>query len=610
MNISHIPPDTKVLIAATTGSGAQEILRHAHINAHIFHQNTVIDGKRAEMDANVEETLRRQAVSFHEVPQQYGRSLMSAEYRAAARAVSQGTKVCFELMLYALERGVIHPGETIYAAAGCRSGTDTLVEFIVPDLMQFHAGGYQEFTVFDANPGAVAHLRNTLMSRNKYLPIILLYHPKAYPQRDYAWTPFSVLAIASVVPKTKYYPYILDNNHLCAQSHLQELQAIAYKLQLVGISSMIGHQISDMIQFLGELRSISRDIPVVVGGALPTILGEMTLEHEDIDFIVRSQGEVTFQELLQALEQPEDWSLIQGLGFKADGNATLNPLRPVQKKANFPPYAFDLIDLSRYIRPAGSIGQRVLSYISSQGCPFSCAFCSDMLIYQKKWTSRSEEQIIDDLKFFRDAYDVDGVKFYDSNLLVSHSRAERFCRAIADADLGLNYATSIHPRVMANLSPETLELLRKSGCKRLLIGTESGNEHELLLIRKGATVADMIESARRLRDLEIVGTFTLIIGLPGTTVDALQQSVDLGQEISSIWPEHEVKMQVYQPYPGTELYDKFRVPGAYEPQSLRDWSLEAFDTTPSPHRDIEVYLEKVRRRHPHLFDELRETSNA
>jgi radical SAM superfamily enzyme YgiQ (UPF0313 family) len=252
----------------------------------------------------------------------------------------------------------------------------------------------------------------------------------------------------------------------------------------------------------------------------------------------------------------------------------------------------------------------VVSYITSQGCPFKCAFCSDTLIYQKKWTSRREDQIIEDLRFFRDSFGVDGVKFYDSNLLVSHSRVERFCGAMAEADLGLHYATSIHPRVMASLSPEAMRLLRDTGCKRLLIGTESGNEQELIMIRKGATVDEMIECARRLRDLEIVGTFTLIIGLPGTTVEALQQSVDLGRRISDIWPEHEVKMQVYQPYPGTELYDRFLVPGSYEPHTLEEWSLEAFDTTPSPHREFDDYLAKVRRRHPQLFDEPKEVANA
>jgi len=531
--------------------------------------------------------------------------VLSQAYIKALRDVSQGTKVAFEMMLYALERRMIEPGETVYAVAGARSGWDTVVKFRVPKLVEFHCGGFDGFEVFgEVNKAAVARLGGILAQPNEFLPIILLYHPKAYPDRDYAWPPFSLLAVSSTVDRTKYYVYIIDNNLRCVTDYSAELAAIAYKLQIVGVSCMIGYQIVDMLQFLAQVRQACPGVPVVCGGPLPTILSELTLMHPYIDFVVRSQGEITFRTLLLSLDNPNAWGDILGLGFKKDGVSILNPLRPIHEKSSLPPYPFDLVDLGNYVRPAGVIGGRVLSYVSSQGCPFKCAFCSDMLIYQKKWISRTPDQIIGDLHFFRDVFGVDGIKFYDSNLLVSEARTRLFCKAVVDSGLGLNYAASMHPRVLSTLKEDTLQLLKTSGCKRLLVGAESGSDKELAMIRKGATVSDTIKCAERLRDLGIIGTFTLLIGLPRTNVEVLQSSVDLGRRISNIWPNHEVKMQVYQPYPGTELYGRFRVPGSYEPESLEEWSQEAFNTTPSAHKELDEYIQKVRRRHPQLFGDI------
>jgi radical SAM superfamily enzyme YgiQ (UPF0313 family) len=604
MKIWDIPPGSKVLVATTTGRTATRLLRTYDFDFLVFHQSQVLDGRAQRLDEVSERTIRSRTSHLHTIPPGYSRSVLSRAYLDAMRAVSQGTKVAFEMMLYALERRHVSPGETVYAVAGTRAGWDTIVKLRVPELHAFHAGGFADFEISGTvNREAEGRLREALAGRNRYAPTILLYHPKAYPERDYAWPPFSLLAVASVVDRDEHYVYVIDNNLLCRGDHSAELAAIAYKLRLVGASCMIGNQIADMLRFLDEVRRVRPDVPVVCGGPLPTILGQMTLDHPTIDFIVRSQGEITFLELLAHLDDPRSWDGILGLGFKRDGAARINKLRPIQRKQDLPPYPFDVLDLGSYVRPAGVIGQRVLSYISSQGCPFKCAFCSDMLIYQNKWTARTPTQVTDDLRFYKEAFGVDGVKFYDSNLLVSDSRVRAFCQQMASSGLGLNYATSIHPHVLATLGPESLRLLRDSGCRRLLIGTESGSDEELVLVRKEATVAEMLECAVRLRDLGIVGTFTLIIGLPGTNVEKLRMSVDLGRRISEIWPEHEVKMQVYQPYPGTELYDRFKVPGAYEPQTLAEWSRQAFNTTPTAHRDISDYIKKIRLRHPHLFEE-------
>src|SRR4030067_1486053 len=84
-----------------------------------------------------------------------------------------------------------------------------------------------------------------------------------------------------------------------------------YQSDLVGISSITttalrGYEIAKKVK--------ERGIPVVLGGAHYTFLPDEGLKYAD--YIVRGEGEETFEELIDALIHDKDLSKIMGLSFR------------------------------------------------------------------------------------------------------------------------------------------------------------------------------------------------------------------------------------------------------------------------------------------------------
>ena len=80
------------------------------------------------------------------------------------------------------------------------------------------------------------------------------------------------------------------------------------------------------------MRSVRPKVRVVVGGYDPSLAPEAYMNDGDgIEFIVRGEGEVTFRELLRALESGSGFGGIAGLTYRDRTGWQVNPARPVHK---------------------------------------------------------------------------------------------------------------------------------------------------------------------------------------------------------------------------------------------------------------------------------------
>src|SRR5687767_2184422 len=91
-----------------------------------------------------------------------------------------------------------------------------------------------------------------------------------------------------------------------AQSSVRgTVERLVHDLQpdLVGLSVMTFQRLTAR-RIISLIRTIKPDVRVVVGGYDPSLAPE-AWTHPDlgVDFIVRGEGEITFRELLRAIEQ-------------------------------------------------------------------------------------------------------------------------------------------------------------------------------------------------------------------------------------------------------------------------------------------------------------------
>src|SRR5665213_2751904 len=225
---------------------------------------------------------------------------------------------------------------------------------------------------------------------------IVLYHPATHHERFYSfyWIPYSLLAIASMV-SDKYEVVIIDEN---LEDSIINFKTLTENCLCVGISSMTGHQITGGLSFAANIRKNNPDIPIIWGGPHPTILPELTIEHSLVDVIVKGQGELAFYEIVKRLESNDTLLGIENVVYKSENKITHNPSTSLKEKSNLPLFPWNLVEVSRYIRNDEKIGTNVLNYVSSQGCPFECTFCSEVALYNRKWKSYGIERILNDIE--------------------------------------------------------------------------------------------------------------------------------------------------------------------------------------------------------------------
>jgi radical SAM superfamily enzyme YgiQ (UPF0313 family) len=92
--------------------------------------------------------------------------------------------------------------------------------------------------------------------------------------------------------------------------------------------------------------------------------------------------------------------------------------------------------------------------------------------------------------------------------------------------------------------------MKENGLRLLLVGYESGNDAILHNIKKGLRTDIARRFTADCRKLGIVIHGTFILGLPGETVQTIDETIRFALDINP----HTIQVSLAAPYPGTELY--------------------------------------------------------
>ena len=99
--------------------------------------------------------------------------------------------------------------------------------------------------------------------------------------------------------------------------------------EVVGLSIMT-FQRRSAARIIELVRGLRPGVKIVVGGYDPSLAPE-AYEDMGVDYLVRSEGEVTFRELLRALEKGSGVEAIQGLSYQNGEKWVHNPGRSPHK---------------------------------------------------------------------------------------------------------------------------------------------------------------------------------------------------------------------------------------------------------------------------------------
>lgn len=393
--------------------------------------------------------------------------------------------------------------------------------------------------------------------------------------------PFSVLAISSLLVNQGYKVRIFDGRFA---DNLEKdiLSALAGAL-CVGISAFTGNQIRGALKIARMVKQNSPRLPLVWGGWHPSIFPEQTAQDPNVDIAVYGQGERTFFELIEAFLNSGSIEGITGLCYKRDGQIIKTPPRALEDINSFPATPLHLINVRNYIGPHTGLDDALtLSYMSSQGCPYRCGFCADKTVYKRRWFGLKSERVIREVSGLVKAHNLEAIYFEDNNFFVNKSRVEEICKGFIANSLNIKWEAMGHPRQLIGFDDKFWDLLRESGCARILIGAESGDQQVLNLIKKDATVQDTVDFVKKCKRHKITPILSTMVGFPGSARRDFLQTINLTVGLKRLYRQTEWKLFLYTPYPGTDLYETAIKYGMKEPQDLLEWSEHTLRNVKTP----------------------------
>ncbi len=394
--------------------------------------------------------------------------------------------------------------------------------------------------------------------------VVLFYPPYDGPPLG---APLCLLSLASPLRQAGFEVVVVDA--AIAPDYRARIQREIRDALCLGVSVLTGPMIRGAIEVAMAAKLQRPELPVVFGGWHPTLLPDQTLREPFVDIVVRGQGEMTLLEVAEALADSKPLDMIAGISWKNHGVPTQNLERRVLPLDLLPPPAFDLTDFDAYERAGGA---RILAYATSVGCPYACNYCTDMVVYKRRFNALPAERVVQEMTGLVLRYGIDEVALLDSNFPVDLPRALAIARGIRDSGVKFRWTFQASTDFLCRMSLEDVRLLAESGVSHMGFGTESTSASVLKLMNKRhQRVNEMYETARRGDLAGIRITFNLIFGYPGETEADRAETLRTMSDIAARFRSVSFSPNIFTPYPGIPIWPQLRALGVREPQSLREW---------------------------------------
>jgi anaerobic magnesium-protoporphyrin IX monomethyl ester cyclase len=393
---------------------------------------------------------------------------------------------------------------------------------------------------------------------------VVLYNPQAV----FFTMPLALLAIGSELDPDKYEVVTIDGRlerdaEAAVLGHLGDAVCL-------GVTVLTGAPISDALRICRAAKRARPNLPVVWGGWHPSMFARECLAEPSVDVTVRGQGEQTFCEIVERLIDGRSLEGCTGCTIRLpDGTIHDNPDRALAPVNQFRAHNYDLIPVERYFDLKG---KRQLDFITSQGCNFRCAFCSDPFVYGRKWVGLEPGRIAMRLQELWDRYHFDDVNFQDETFFTKRDRVQGLADLIVESGMKFSWAATMRADQGVRLPEETWARCRQSGLRRLLVGVESGSNEMLLRIRKDIKIEQVFETAEKMRRHNIDGHFPFIVGFPDESDASIRESLECAKRLRSMSPGFRTPIFYFKPYPGSQLVIDAVARGFRLPETLEAWS--------------------------------------
>jgi radical SAM superfamily enzyme YgiQ (UPF0313 family) len=359
------------------------------------------------------------------------------------------------------------------------------------------------------------------------------------------WPQSSLACLAAVVKKIGYDPNILD----CIASNLHWNDVQKYIKQhcpkwilIEGISSTITNDL--YASYIGKRYGAKT---ILVGPHITALPTETMNAFPSLDYGIIGEVEETLGELVHIIDTDGDIASVTGIAFRDGDRIAITPQREFIKDLDLLPLPlYELLPIEKYYAPY--IGGPYVFVLHSRGCPNSCYFCRQNIMWRSVCRLRTGKSIANEFLAIA-KLGIKKVMFHSDTFTQNKENVLDICRHLIQADTGIRWLCNGRVDLV---DAEMLQIMRVAGCDMINYGIESGSQDILALSNKGenATPDRAIEAVQMTKAAGIAVWGYFMIGLPGETKASIRQTVAFAKQL----PIDLVNFSIATPYPGTPFF--------------------------------------------------------
>ena len=345
------------------------------------------------------------------------------------------------------------------------------------------------------------------------------------------------------------------------------------KPDVVGITAMT-FTLIDVIKIAKIIKKVDDEIKIVLGGPHAHIYPNETIDIPEIDFLVLGEGEITFKELIQNIDDYDNLKNIKGLVFKNKGKIINTGQRDFIEDLDSIPFpARHMTNIGLY-KSLLARRSTVTTMMTTRGCPYKCIFC-DRPHLGKVFRARSAENVVCEMEECVEM-GINEFILYDDTFTIDRQRVLNVCELIENKRLDIGW--DIRARVNT-VDKEMLIKLKTAGCERIHYGVESANPEILKLLNKCITISQVEKAFKMTKEVGIETLAYFMIGSPTETKDQILNTINFAKRLK---PDY-VHFSITTPFPATQLYYMGIEQGVFEEDYWKEFAINpSEDFIPQP----------------------------
>ena len=318
----------------------------------------------------------------------------------------------------------------------------------------------------------------------------------------------------------------------------------------------------------GDIKEIMPDCYVVLTGPHVSALTEETLRIDDrVDAVARREYDYTLVELASVLPDKNRLKDVAGITFRYGNDIVVNPDRQFINDLDRLPFVSAVYKKHLNIKSYFYAHCRypVVSIFTSRGCYGQCNYCVyPEQMFGRRQRQRSPENIVAEFEYIiKELPQVKEVLIDDDTFSFNQEHTIKFCELMIQRNIKLPWTVECR----ANLKFETMAIMKKAGCRLIVIGFESADNQILKNIKKGVTVKRMRQFVQDAKKAGVLIHSCFMAGNKGETRETLQKSFAFAKEMLADTCQFFPLMV----YPGTEAYEWAKSNGYLTTTDYRKW---------------------------------------